>query len=171
MEALPPHTDDDFLNILEAIEALEESTNDILQQSNSLEQLAAESCYFVLKRSKGTISSLFSISQIEPFDILKKIDEFVDVFTNPDKVEKVKCLDYDDAYRIMVEWLIELVVYFGKDVLIDAEVIMLSIATFTALTPFSRYRYFESTLLKVRNWFKLLRKKLKPFTSPKLLKS
>lgn len=171
MESLPPYMDHDLLNILEAIEAQDEINRDIPQPINSLEQLASESCYSVIKRSKGTISSLFSTSEIEYVEILKKIDIFVDVFTNPAKIEKVKLLNYDDAYRVMVEWLSELVVYFGKEVLIDAEVIMLSISAFALLTPFARYRYFESSLLKVRNWFKLLRKKLKPFISPELLKS
>lgn len=134
--------------------------------AKSIEQLEAESCYRALRCSKGTVSLLLQPHEHITEHIIEELDKYIDIFTNPVKVARVGELGSDDACRIMITWLSELVVYFGRGVLIEAEVIMLPLYVFTSQMPLYRYKYFENTLNKVRKWFKILRKKLKPYLSP-----
>jgi hypothetical protein len=132
---------------------------------SQIAKLAALSRYNVLKVSPGLSLQGVPLDNIEK--ILDILDEVVGAFTDQSKCERVREINREDAHDVMVSWLTELISYFGTPVLLDAEVILLTLSDFSALSMEFQYKYFENTLAKVRKWFKVLRKKLKPFSSPK----
>lgn len=132
---------------------------------NDDDRLAADSFYAVLQRSTGNISKTMTISNNRD-EVLQAVSSVVDAFTNSVKCGQVQSLGAEDGQRVMLEWLSELVEYLGKNVLVDAEVIIIKSSDFVLLDAGQQYKYFDNTLSNVRKWFKTLRKKLKPFISP-----
>jgi hypothetical protein len=162
--ALKSCIDDSFIEILDAIEINDDEDIDISNRSVQIEKLAAFSRYNVLRVSPGLCMQDVPLNDIERvFDVL---DEVVGAFTDQSKCERVRDINCEDAHIVMVSWLSELISYFGKPVLLDAEVILLTLSDFGKLSMEFQYKYFECTLSKVRKWFKILRKKLKPFCAP-----
>jgi hypothetical protein len=134
---------------------------------NSSQARAALSMFNALKRNKCGLQKLMHSHNSDIDAVLSKMAIIVNAYTNSDKVARLRHVDDDTAYESMVSWLTSVVEYFGRNVLLDAEVVLLTISTFGSLQPSERTKYFEATLNKVRKWFKTLSKKLKPFVPPK----
>jgi hypothetical protein len=147
------------------LESIENKVKNEVSKLSDIDRLVADSCYSVILRSKGDISKTVSSCNNRE-EVLDTLSDIIDAFTNCSKCEQVQYFSAEDAQRVMLVWLSDIVTYFGKSVLVDAEVIILKSSDFMLLEGDSQYRYFESTLSKVRKWFKNLRKKLKPFMSP-----
>jgi len=140
----------------------------IVKSIDSIQERVAISMFNALKRNKCGLHKLVLSHNCDISAVLGDLAVTVDAYTNSDKASRLRHVDSHTAYESMLSWLTSVVEYFGRHVLLDAEVVLLTFSTFTALEPLERTKYFETTLNKIRKWFKVLSKKLKPFIPPKI---
>lgn len=134
--------------------------------SSSRKLQIAKSWIATVKCSSGSLRERISACKSSA-DIFFTIDASLASFTDSKYSAQLARLGNAQMVdEIIVSWLTEIVECFGREILLDAGVIMLQFSEFSVLGVHEKINYFTKTLAKVRNWYKELRKKLKRIGPP-----